>query len=257
MFFVLEFRTLSIFFSEGHNKFEVIVMAKAKLFACILISIASIYSAPLDSFANNETNEQLENKVTELTKRIERLEPESPKNIYHSEFHPPFPSELFSIEEVIETGHDVSFEVGIDRPSWKRPVYNKNWHSSYWGGRWSHIPSNIHKAMHRMFIGFQSAGLWFDLGQSLGIVEELENPTNEKAFFEENVNEKMVIVIMQAEVIKLVRKGNQVVLISEPKRDGLQVITLNHDKVAPIQPDKYTLFQLVTPDGYEYDYTIN
>ena len=82
-----------------------------------------------------------------------------------------------------------------------------------------------------MFIGFQSAGIWFDLGQSLGIVEELENPSNPKAFSEEKVNEKMVIVIMRAEVKKLIRKGNQVVLISEPKRNGLQVITVKHDKV--------------------------
>ncbi|WP_227940258.1 hypothetical protein [Alkalihalobacillus deserti] len=228
-----------------------------KVFICILFSMVSIFSAPLVSSANNETVEQLKNKVTELSRRLEQLEPENPKKIFHSEFHPSFPSKVFSINEVIKTGEEIPFEVGIDRPEWKRPVYVENWHSKFWGGRWSNVPSNLHKAMHRMFIGFQSAGIWFDLGHSLGIEEELKNPTNPKAFFEEKVNEKMVIVLMQSEVKKVIRKGNQVVLISEPKRNGLQVITLRYDEVAPSKPDKYTLFKLVTPDGYEYDYTLN
>lgn len=66
----------------------------------------------------------------------------------------------------------------------------------------------------------------------------------------------MVIVFMQAEIKKVSRKGNQVVLISEPKRKGLQVITLRYDAETPLKPDEYTLFQLVTPDGYEYDYKV-
>ena len=32
--------------------------------------------------------------------------------------------------------------------------------------------------MHRMFNGFQSVSIWFDLGESLGIAIELDDQTN-------------------------------------------------------------------------------
>lgn len=228
-----------------------------RVFAFILFGIVTIYSIPLISSANTKTVDELENRIKELTNRLEQLEPDEPMKIYDSAFHPPFPSNIIPIDEVIQTGDQIPFEVGIDRPNWERPVYDEHMHSKYWGGRWSNVSGNLHNARHRMFIGFQSAGIWFDLGESLGIAKELEDQTNPKAFSEEKVNTKMVIVIMQAEVKKIIRKGNQVVLISEPKRNGLQVITVMHDEVSPKHPDKNTLFQLVTPDGFENDYALS
>jgi hypothetical protein len=226
-----------------------------KVIICILFAVIVNFTLPLISLANNEKIEELENKVTELTRRLEQLEPDKPKNIYHSEFHPPFPSNTDSIEEVIKTGEEIPFQVGIDNPKWERPIYDEYWHSLFWGGRFSYVPDNLHNAMHRMFIGFQSVGQWFGLTHTLGIYEELQEVTNPKAFSEKKVNEKMVIVIMQAEVKKIIKKENQLVLISEPKRTGLQVITVMYTDALP-SSNEVTLLQLVTPDGYEYDYTL-
>lgn len=95
-----------------------------RVFACILFGIVTIYSIHLIISAYTKTVDELENSIKELTKRLEQLEPDEPMNIYDSAFHPPFPSNILPIDEAIQTGNQIPFEVGIDRPNWERPKYS-------------------------------------------------------------------------------------------------------------------------------------
>ena len=244
--------------NNGQDNLEVNVMTRMKsgLITFCLISLFLYLFQSQAGWTANQEQEELEEKLKELEGRLNMLEPKDPRNLYPADFHPPFPSKTYSIAEVIQTGRRVPFQVGVDRPEWVRPVYIENWHSTYWGGRFSYVPYNLYLSGRRMFIGFQSAGIWFGLTESLGIAEELREVENPEAFREERVNEKMVLVIMQARVKEIYKKENQLVLVSEPQRTGLQVITLKHKETLPADPDGYTLFQLVTPEGYEIDFTL-
>lgn len=215
------------------------------LFTLLLIIFESVtYAAPQ---TGNQV-EELQTKVDQLTQRLKSLEPDKPKTMYRSEFDHLFPSKLYPVKEIIKIGMEIPFETGLNNPEWKRPVYSQNWHSTYWGGRWSYMPYNLNNSQHRMFVGYQSAGIWFDLSESLGLNEEVKNVS----FAEEKVNEKTILVIMQANVKKIINKGNQFVLISEPMRDGLQVLAIKTGSLLKLKEP--LLFHLVTPDGYEFDY---
>jgi len=68
----------------------------------------------------------------------------------------------------MEKGTKIPFDVIKNIPDYKRPVYEKHWHSTV--GRWSYIPTRIHYALHRLFTNYD-IGLsnWFDFEGNLGI----------------------------------------------------------------------------------------
>lgn len=224
------------------------------LFIVLVTLFLPIVRAESQPAETNNQVQSLQEKVDELTKRLKRLEPDKPRNFYQSDFqHLDLPKVIYPVKDVIQSGKELHYEIGLDDRNWERPVYNKNWHSTFWGGRWSYVPGNLYDTTHRIFIGFQSAGIWFGLINSLGLEEELKNVS----FPETKVNEKAVFVIMQADVKKIINKGNQIVIISEPKRSGLQVLAIKNSDLLPLNPKEAYLIQLVTPDGYEYDYKVD
>jgi hypothetical protein len=45
-------------------------------------------------------------------------------------------------------------------------------------------------------------------------------------------------------------------MLVEPKRTGLQVLSIDLADIHPVKPKDRIVFQLVTPDGYEIDYSV-
>ncbi|MGE7914204.1 hypothetical protein [Lysinibacillus xylanilyticus] len=141
-------------------------MLKTKIsyIICFLIILnLFVFSKPINtnsmelpfSQSNNDKSEQ--KKIQELEQRLDSLEPPEPTTILDSplpfekgiEMH--FPKDVISISEVLKEGTKIPFKVIQSEPNYIRPIYKENWHSTYWGGRWSYIPSRIHYALHRIF----------------------------------------------------------------------------------------------------------
>jgi len=82
----------------------------------------------------------------------------------------------------------------------------------------------------------------------------LQVPALEKKAFD-----KMMFVVMQAEVKGVYAKGNQIVIVGTPQRTGLHVFTIDTADVPSTQPKtrkEPNVVQLVTPDDQEIDYWV-
>ncbi len=185
--------------------------------------------------------------------RIKRLEPDTPRDLRDPAYpRALFPSTQRAPSEVVEKGTEISFEVAYEDPKWERPAYKYYWHSSVSGGRWSYVPDRIHYAMHRLFTTYPTASIYYDFIHELGIGEE-SNKFNDKP---DKPFEKVEAVVMQTEVQKVFTLGNQVAIVGKPARRGLTVLMVPVEGITPDRSDESILFQLLTPDGSELDYSL-
>ncbi|SFJ82970.1 hypothetical protein SAMN02799624_06164 [Paenibacillus sp. UNC496MF] len=190
----------------------------------------------------------------ELLRRLEKLEPPIARDIQSPFVQRPFPSKVKSTVEVMQRGYQLPFRVPLNDPQWQRPLYNEQWHSTYSGGRWAYMPLRLFYAQHRLFttslVGLSNL---YDFFQNLGFKDidvEQNGATQEK-----RINE-VVVVVMQARIERVVTQGNQVVIVARPQRTGVQAITINKTNMKLDNQNEAILFQLVTPDGDEIDYSI-
>ena len=179
-----------------------------------------------------------------------RLEPETPQDIDD----PPFddyslPSRVLPVSVVMEEGREIPLLFAYNDPGWERQAYKAYWHSSY--GRWSYVPSRIHYALHRIFATYPTASIWYDFEHDLGIAKESEAfqmPAGSPF-------DTIVLVVMQTKVEKMVTLKNQVAVIGSPSLTGLQVFLVPVEKIEPFNQEESILFQLVTEEGDEIDFT--
>lgn len=181
------------------------------------------------------------------------IEPEVPTNLAdppYAELAPPTKQE--SVETVIKTGKEIPAQFDYNDPNWERPAYKTYWHSSY--GRWSYVPNLIHSALHRIFVTYPTASVFYDFVHDLGIAEESDSFVRHSG----GPLDRIELVVMQTRVEKIVTLGNQVVVIGKPALTGLQVLSIPVKYIKPDNLEESILFQLVTRDGDEIDYaTIN
>ena len=182
-----------------------------------------------------------------------KTEPEVPTNIAdppYTELAPPTKQE--PVETVIKKGREIPALFDYNDPKWERPAYKAYWHSSY--GRWSYVPNLIHSALHRIFVTYPTASIFYDFVHELGIAEESDS-------FERHSGgpfDRIELVVMQTRIEKIVTLGNQVVVIGKPALTGLQVLSIPVKYIEPDDLKQSILFQLVTSDGGEIDFaTIN
>ena len=217
---------------------------------CVVIfnlSIAPSYYAeePIESL--EEKIEELKAQVKEMEKRLHYLEPSKPKNISDPPWkEQSFPSNVVPILKVIEKGTKIPFEVIVDKPDYKRPAYEENWHSTT--GRWSYIPNRIHYALHRVFTNYD-VGLsgWYDFEHNIGISIPMFQNENDLDLY---------IVAFQTEITDVYTLGNQVVVVGYPKRTGIQAITIKTRGLNPYNKEEPLLVQLTTQLGDEIDYSL-
>ncbi|MGC6590318.1 hypothetical protein ACPV3A_36080 [Paenibacillus sp. Dod16] len=190
----------------------------------------------------------------ELLRRLEKLEPPTPTDIQTPFFQRPFPSMMKTTKEVMHRGVILPYRLILNDSQWQRPLYIEQWHSTYSGGRWAYMPLRLFYAQHRLFTT-SAVGLsnLYDFLHNLGLSDL--NVEQKGATQEERVNE-VVAVVMQAKIERVVTKGNQIVIVARPQRTGVQAITINKLNMKLDNEDEAILFQLVTPDGDEIDYSI-
>lgn len=188
-------------------------------------------------------------QVKELEFRLKQLEPPHPVTIIQSpeevaaEGHQP--EDVQAIPRVIKEGMSIPFQIIKDDPDYKRPVYEKYWHSTYGGGRWAYVPMRIQYALHRLFTTYD-IGLsnLYDFQQNVGIVFPV---------FQNQTDLDLYIVAFQTEITDVYTSGNQVVVVGRPTRDGVQVVTVKTGDLRPSEAGKGLLIQLATPQGDELD----
>lgn len=223
--------------------------------AVIIVINLVLNPLPISNAYTNDENAQelgkeiksLEKIIKKLKERLYFLEPERPTDIIEPKlYNMKLPSKIYPIKEVIESSNEISFETIIDKPNYIRPIYEKHWHSTT--GRWSYIPNRIRTAQHRLFTEYD-IGLsnWYDFEHDIGF--EIPMIQDKKAL-------DIYIVTFQTEITKVYTKGNQIVVVGYPKRNGVQVSTITTKDLKPANKKEFLLIQLVTPDGYEIDYTL-
>ncbi|MBD0380705.1 hypothetical protein [Paenibacillus sedimenti] len=196
--------------------------------------------------------------ANKLTERLKRLEPDEPKDISDPPFSQrAFPSKLKPPQEILSSGKQLQYKVLLDKPDWKRPVYKSYWHSSV-SGRWSYVPNRLHYAQHRLFTAPTAAlSNYYDFVHDLGLSEELMNVQAQP----QNADRdrwlgQIIVVVMQAKIEKVLTSGIQVVIVARPQRNGVQALTVNKVDMKLDNPNEAVLFQLVTPEGDEIDYSL-
>lgn len=196
--------------------------------------------------------------VNKLIERLKRLEPDLPKDIADPPFfQSPFPLKVKPAQDIINSGRKLPYKFLLDKPDWERPAYKSYWHSSV-SGRWSYVPNRLHYAQHRLFTTPTAAlSNYYDFVHNLGLSEELMNvqaqPQNADR---ERFIGQIMVVVMQAKIEKVLTSGNQVVIVARPQRNGVQALTVNKVDMKLDNPNEAVLFQLVTPEGDEIDYSV-
>ncbi|TQR19656.1 hypothetical protein [Psychrobacillus vulpis] len=191
--------------------------------------------------------DELNDLIKEMKHRLQRLEPTDAIQISDPPWsEQAFPSTVVPVSEVIENGTKIAFETILNKPDYKRPSYEAHWHSTT--GRWSYVPNRIHYALHRLFINYD-AGLsgWYDFEHNIGLSIPM---------FQNETDLDLYIVVFQTEITDVYTKGNQVVVVGNPKRNGVQAITIKTSAIHPINKEEALLVQLVTPTGDEMDYAL-
>lgn len=202
---------------------------------------------------------ELENLVKEnhsLQQRLTKLEPASPVKIVGTGSLP----ELITAQPVVTVvseGIPVPFLAVYSDPAWVRPDYQPYWHSST--DRSLSIPDLVGNAHHRLFVTSGNKVLWDETARSIGITElaeKLKLPIDGK-----NPGDVVIVVTFNHQVADIFVLNNQVVLLGNPARNGLQVLALNKEDLFPANSNRpegknqgQYFFQLVTPDGYEIDW---
>ena len=113
------------------------------------------------------------------------------------------------------------------------------------------MPNRIHFAMHRIFATYPTASVFYDFIHDLGIAKENDKFQRPSKTPYENI----VLVVMQTKVEKFITLGNQVAVIGKPALTGLQVFLIPNKDLKPYDIHESILFQLVTDEGDEIDYT--
>jgi hypothetical protein len=219
------------------------------IITCVLLLPSYVYAAPED-----------ETDVKKLTERLNRLEPKEPLDMPDPPFFQgPFPSNIKSPQTIIQSGSQLPYITLLDKPDWKRPAYKTYWHSSVSGGRWSYVPNRIHFAEHRLFTDLTAAlSEYYDFIHDIGLEQEMISISTEPKNANQTIRlNQVIVVIMKAKVEKVLTKGNQVVIIARPQRFGVQAFTVNRLNMNLDNPKEFVLFQLVTPEGDEIDYSVN
>ncbi|WP_235821719.1 hypothetical protein [Gottfriedia acidiceleris] len=215
------------------------------IFLCVFHSTNTNAKINLPKSINQQNN----NECLELKERLNSLEPPKPITILKSpeqkETEGNYPTNTFSISEILSKGTKIPFNIIKNEPNYERPIYQEQWHSTY--RRWSYIPSRIYYAQHRLFpiydIGLTNL---FNIGNHLGI----GFPT-----FQNQADLDLYLIVFQTNVTKVYTKENQIVVVGNPQRNGVQVITVKTKDIHPSDFKKMLLIQLAI-NSYELDYSL-
>lgn len=231
-------------------------LCKDYVITVFILIVFSVYLTP--SYAQGLQNPQINDcqevkkRAKGLEKRLTQLEPPNPTTIVKApeqvEADKSYPTDTLSIPSVMDKGTSIRFKIIKNEPNYERPIYKEQWHSTYWGGRWSYVPERIHYALHRLFTTY-------DIGIS-GELNFKQNIGIDFPMFQNKTDLDLYIVAFQIAVTDVYTKGNQIIVVGNPKRNGVQVLTIKTGDLHPSDLKKLLLVQLATPNGDELDYSL-
>lgn len=193
-----------------------------------------------------------------LRERLARLEPVTPVKIVTAH-KPSTTAYTLPAISVMAEGTMIPFTTVYHDNTWVRPDYEPYWHSNT--GQWSNLPGRIRSSYHRLFVTLGTKSLWNETIHESGIAELADQM---KLSLDKNhPGDTIAVVALQHEIFDVVVLNNQVILIGAPSRTGVQVLAIQkQDLVQSISGEleaqnasQEYLFQLITPDGYEIDYS--
>lgn len=186
----------------------------------------------------------------ECKNRLKALEPKEAINIDSWPiYNIPFPPNVQPVSAVINLGNEIPLEFAYNNLEWQRPAYKFYWHTVPAGGRFSYMPNRVNYSLHRIFASYPTASIMYDLEGNIGIMEESKDFDYDIS----NINQ-IVLIALQSDIKKVITLDNQIIVIVEPSRSGLQVITIPDDMIQPSNKDEAIMIQMITPDGFEIDY---
>ncbi|MDR6549992.1 hypothetical protein [Paenibacillus qinlingensis] len=220
------------------------------LFGSTLLQINP--EAEASSYVPMESSEMPSTQTDQFKNRLKQLEPPLPIHMdelpFQTNLNKLYPKHTVSLSDIIHKGNQIPFNRMTSKPAYIRPVYEPHWHSTYWGGRWSYVPSRIYYASHRLFptydIGLSN---WMNFEKEMGF--QIDMFQNETAL-------DMYLVVFQTEVTAVYTQENQIVIVGNPKRDGVEVITIKTGDLRPENKKDMLLVQLSTDSGHELDYSL-
>lgn len=109
--------------------------------------------------------------------------------------------------------------------------------------------------MHRIFSTYATASRYYDFIHDLGIAAESSDFNKYEYTSSPSPLDFLQVVVMNTLIERVITYENQIVIMGKPQRTGLQAIIIPTAKINPIENTDNILIQLVTPDGYEIDYT--
>lgn len=186
-------------------------------------------------------NERLKGFLASLIPREQKIIYESPCRTYGN-WKPIF--QVTSLQKVVDEGKNINFNVLYENEKYLRPIYDSSWQDFYFRG-WIYLPIKIEDARHRLFIFPFGGSSNFDFLGSLGF--DLKTSID----YHREIN----FLIYDFNVEEIRELDNQIALIGEPKRNGIQVVSVIQNDLLPKKKDtKEFLIQLSTPKGYEIDF---
>ena len=236
---------------------------KTTLLFVVLITIAAVifllsqiqYPATQEaiySFKSEDCSELL-TEYARLKDILSSLLPQDTKVIYEDRYrhryansgdYPTADVKTYALNHVINKGESIRYKILHHNPDYLRPLYNSTWKDFFFRG-WAYLPNKILEARHRLFIFPLGASSNFDFTFSLGFTDNVYTDAHRDINF--------LLYNFIVEDIKML--DNQVVLVGEPTRQGVQVVSVKVNSVIPQDKDyKDFLFQLATPAGQEIDY---
>lgn len=157
--------------------------------------------------------------------------------------------EGISVKDVLNKGKTVLYSITAENKDWVRPIHSDAWEDPTYQEKFPDSSLQVEAALHRIFelpVGASESSSFY---APLGLDDE-DAQTISEAFKELSHIKTVGLLILNGRVENIVALDRQTVVVAEPARSGYQVILVDCDELAK---DK-TLFQLVTPDGYEIDY---
>ncbi len=222
----------------------------------VVFTIAVIaYPGSVPAYDRTEEDEMagLEKENARLYQILKSIAPPGNQFIYEDQYrnhflnvqgHTPPSFKTFSSQEVLDKGRNIKFNILSERPYYLRPLYDPSWKGAYFRG-WLNLSDKNIEARHRLFIFPFGGSSNFDFTGSLGV----------DAGVSVNYHKNTNFLIYGFSVKSVKCYENQVVLLGEPLRAGLQIVSVVQDDLLSDGINtKDILFQLCTPQGYEIDF---
>lgn len=153
---------------------------------------------------------------------------------------------LHPLSEVTGLGKKVDFTLVMDEPAYQRPLYVSSWKDAYYRG-WSYLPAKTAAARYRLFVFPLGASMAYDFEGELGF------SLNSRVVIDAHHN--INFLVYDFEVKNVRQLDHQIVLSGEPRRSGVQVVSVvQNSLLADEVNEENFLFQLATGKGYEIDY---